>query len=228
MYSRFVFRSIQGSTSSLIFNRFLSLTQVQLSAAAKLKEKPSSTTKSEKSVANTEKSSTSPPLTTTTNVPSEDKKPIPPPTSGTNDPNKTYSERIHRLVDEISKLSLVDVMDLNELLKKTLKIQDIPIMASGGVSSASTPAAPKKEEDEEESARPTAQSVFKVRLIKFDETKKVPVIKQVKDVVENINLVQAKKLVESLPQVLRDNLSKADAETMKAKIEAAGGVCVVE
>jgi hypothetical protein len=27
-------------------------------------------------------------------------------------------------------------------------------------------------------------------LIKFDETKKVPVIKQVKDVVENINLVQ--------------------------------------
>ncbi len=39
---------------------------------------------------------------------------------------------------------------------------------------------------------------------------------------------QAKKLVESIPQVLRDNLSKADAETMKAKIEAAGGVCVVE
>jgi ribosomal protein L7/L12 len=34
--------------------------------------------------------------------------------------------------------------------------------------------------------------------------------------------------VESIPQVLRDNLSKADAETMKAKIEAAGGVCVVE
>ena len=39
---------------------------------------------------------------------------------------------------------------------------------------------------------------------------------------------QAKKLVESVPQVLRDNLSKADAETMKAKVEAAGGVCVVE
>ncbi|CAF2451277.1 unnamed protein product [Rotaria sp. Silwood2] len=202
MYSRFVFRSIQGSTPSLIFNRFLSLTQVQLSAAAKLKEKTSTATKPEKPAANTEKPSTPSP-TKTTNISSDDTKPIPPPTSGTNDPNKTYSEKIHRLVDEISKLSLVDVMDLNELLKK-------------------------KEEDEEESARPTAQSVFKVRLIKFDETKKVPVIKQVKDVVENINLVQAKKLVESIPQVLRDNLSKADAETMKAKIEAAGGVCVVE
>jgi ribosomal protein L7/L12 len=50
----------------------------------------------------------------------------------------------------------------------------------------------KEEQDEEEGARPTAQSVFKVRLIKFDETKKVPVIKQVKDVVENINLVQVR------------------------------------
>ena len=48
----------------------------------------------------------------------------------------------------------------------------------------------KKEEEEDEGARPTAQSVFKVRLIKYDETKKVPVIKQVKDAVENINLVQ--------------------------------------
>jgi len=48
----------------------------------------------------------------------------------------------------------------------------------------------QKKEEEEEVAQPTAQSVFKVRLIKFDATKKVPVIKQVKDVVENINLVQ--------------------------------------
>ncbi|CAF1182628.1 unnamed protein product [Adineta steineri] len=226
MYSRFVCRSIQNSTTSLIFNRFLSLTQVQLAAATKLKEKPTTTTAipSDTTTANTEKTSTATATTTKkANLTStEDKKPIPSPTSGLNDPNKTYSEKIHRLVDEISKLSLVDVMDLNELLKKTLKIQDVPIMASGGAGNAPAPAAPKKEEDEEETARPTAQSVFKVRLIKYDDTKKVPVIKQVKDVVENINLVQAKKLVESIPQVLRDNLSKADAETMKAKIEAAG------
>ncbi|CAF4027665.1 unnamed protein product [Rotaria magnacalcarata] len=221
MCSRLVFRSMQGSAPSLIFNRFLSLTQVQFSAAAKLKEKTATGTKPEKPAVNTEKSSTSP-TTKASDITLEDKKAIPPPTTGTNDPNKTYSEKIHRLVDEISKLSLVDVMDLNELLKRTLKIQDVPIMASGGVGNAAPAPAAKKEEDDEESARPTAQSVFKIRLIKFDDTKKVPVIKQVKDVVENINLVQAKKLVESIPQVLRDNLSKADAETMKAKIEAAG------
>ncbi len=107
MYSRFVFRSIQSSP--MILNRFLSLTQVQLSAATKLKEKPTTIEK-------IETSSTSI-ASKTVNKSIEDQKPIPPPSSGTNDPNKTYSEKIQRLVDEISKLSLVDVMDLNELLK---------------------------------------------------------------------------------------------------------------
>ncbi|UJR30057.1 hypothetical protein I4U23_017602 [Adineta vaga] len=151
------------------------------------------------------------------------------PSTNVAESNQVYSDQIQRIVNEISKLSMIEVMDLNELLKRTLKIQDVPIVASGGGSGLPPPTAPRKEEEEEEdSSRPTAQSVFKVRLIKYDDTKKVPVIKQVKDVVENINLVQAKKLVESIPQVLRDNLSKADAETMKAKIEAAGGICVIE
>jgi hypothetical protein len=139
MYSRYLFRSVQGSASSLILNRFLSVTQVHFAAATKLKEKPSTSTPPvEKPAA---KVDTAAP-TKITNPSAEDNKPIPPPTAGTLDPNKTYSDKIHRLVDEISKLSLVDVMDLNELLKKTLKIQDVPIMASGTGGGAPAPAAP--------------------------------------------------------------------------------------
>jgi len=37
-----------------------------------------------------------------------------------------------------------------------------------------------------------------VRLIKFDDTKKVPVIKQVKDIVENINLVQVGRVIRNV------------------------------
>ena len=119
MYSRFVFRSIQNASPSLIFNRFVSVTQVHCAAATKLKEKPStSATPAEKPAATkTEKLATPLPAANVTNAPVEDKTPIPPPTTGATDPNKTYSDKIRRLVDEISKLSLVDVMDLNELLK---------------------------------------------------------------------------------------------------------------
>ena len=48
----------------------------------------------------------------------------------------------------------------------------------------------KKEDNHVKTVQPTSQFVYKVRLIKYDETKKVPIIKRVKEVVETINLVQ--------------------------------------
>lgn len=52
---------------------------------------------------------------------------------------KTYDPKISKLVDEISRLSLLDVADLNELLKKRLNIPDTPMM--GPMSFAVGPAA---------------------------------------------------------------------------------------
>lgn len=102
MCSRLIFRSIQHPVSSLTFNRFLSLTQIQSVAATKLKETVTSNS-------NDETSSTKPKIEKTVNSSSV--------TTSVPDLNKTYSDKLHRIVDEISKLSLVEVMDLNELLK---------------------------------------------------------------------------------------------------------------
>lgn len=44
---------------------------------------------------------------------------------------KVYDGKIVKLVDEISKLTLLEVADLNELLKKTLNIPDTPMMMGG-------------------------------------------------------------------------------------------------
>lgn len=41
--------------------------------------------------------------------------------------SKQYPPKITNIVDEISKLTLIEVADLNELLKKTLNIQVIKI-----------------------------------------------------------------------------------------------------
>ena len=41
-------------------------------------------------------------------------------------------------------------------------------------------------------------------------------------------LTQAKKLVEALPQEIRANVSKEEAEKLKAALEAAGGTVVLE
>jgi len=142
---------------------------------------------------------------------------IPPPTF--ENETKKFAPKIQKLVDEISQLTLLEVADLNELLKKTLKIADVPMTSFSA-------AAPTKSatQEEEESNEPVKQekSLFTVRMVKYDESKKVAVIKEVKSLVSGMNLVQAKKFVESLPQTLKSDLSKEECEKLKAAMEAVG------
>merc|ERR1712098_483462 len=93
---------------------------------------------------------------------------IPPPPA--NIESKTYSPKIEKLVTDISKLTLLEVADLNELLKKTLNIQDAPMMAMGAMPAA----APKADEEDEEAAPKREKVSFTVKLIKFDAGKKSP------------------------------------------------------
>ena len=53
-------------------------------------------------------------------------------------------------------------------------------------------------------------------------------IKEIKNNVEGMNLVQAKKFVESAPAVVKTDLSKDEAEALKSTLEAVGGTCRIE
>ena len=55
--------------------------------------------------------------------------------------HQVYPEKLQNIVSDISKLTLIEVADLNELLKKTLNIPDAPVMAFGAPMGA--PAAAK-------------------------------------------------------------------------------------
>ena len=133
--------------------------------------------------------------------------PIPPP--HLDGQVKQYPAKIQQLVDQIAQLNLLEVSDLNELLRQRLKIKDVAMSyAAGPVGPAvAAAAAPKVEEQEAEEAAPkSTKSSFKLKLIKYDESKKVALIKEIKALGENMNLVQAKKFIESMPQVFKDNL----------------------
>lgn len=137
--------------------------------------------------------------------------------------SREYSPKIVNIVDEISKLNLIEVSDLNELLRKKLNIKDVPM------SFAAMPAGTAPKEEEVEEALPKAtKSSFKLKLVKFDDAKKVALIKEIKALGENMNLVQAKKFVESLPQVFRDNIPKDEADKLKEQLEKAGATCEIE
>nr|CAG4642262.1 EOG090X0O3H [Eurycercus lamellatus] len=134
------------------------------------------------------------------------------------------AEKIQRIVSDISQLTLIEVAELNQLLKTTLNIPDAPVMAYGGP--AAGPAVTQQEE-EDEAPKAKVQSSFTVKLVKFDDSKKIALIKEIKNIVEGMNLVQAKKFVESLPAVVRADISKEEADKLQDVIAAAGGICEI-
>ncbi|XP_031454845.1 39S ribosomal protein L12, mitochondrial [Phasianus colchicus] len=140
---------------------------------------------------------------------------------------KEYSPKVRQLVRDIAGLTLLEVADLNALLKETLKIPDVGVMPAGAAA-AHLPAQAAPQEEEEAVPVKKEKTHFSVRLTELKATDKVKLIKEVKNFVPGINLVQAKKLVESLPQEIKANVSKEEAEKIKTALEAAGGTVVLE
>jgi len=129
---------------------------------------------------------------------------------------KVYEPKIVNIVDNISQLTLREVADLNELLKTTLNIKDVSVAAP--VAQASQTAGATEEEE-----KAPERDEFGVKLVSFAAADKIKLIKALKVVKPEFNLVQAKKFVESVPQMVIEAANKEDCENMKKDLEEAGG-----
>ncbi|VDO03296.1 unnamed protein product [Rodentolepis nana] len=138
---------------------------------------------------------------------------------------KKYPQNIVRIVDQIAALTILEVADLNELLSNKLNIK-APTYSMGFMPPQQA-SGTKKEEAEEAEQAPTKTS-YAVKLMKFDEAKKVPLIKEIKNILPDMNLVQAKKFVEAAPGVLKKDLSKEEADKIKKSLESCGALVELE
>lgn len=116
------------------------------------------------------------------------------------------SEKILAMIEEVKALS---VLELNELVKA--------LEEEFGVSAAAVAAAPAAGAGV---AAAEEKTEFDVVLASFGDAK-MGVIKAVKDVM-GLGLKEAKELVEAAPKTLKEGVSKAEAEEIKAKLEEAG------
>lgn len=132
--------------------------------------------------------------------------------------------KLQSIVTQIASLNLLEVSELSSLLKKTLNLPDAPMVQAFSGSMG----APKSADDEEEVAPQKVQTSFKVKLMKFDEKQKVPLIKEIKNLLEGMNLVQAKKFVESAPTIVKEDIPKDEAEKLKEALQKVGAVIEIE
>ena len=117
------------------------------------------------------------------------------------------SEKILAMIEEVKALSVLELNELVKALEEEFGVSAAAVAAAPAAGAAGAAAAEEKTE-------------FDVILASFGE-KKMDVIKAVKDIC-GLGLKEAKELVESAPKALKEGASKADAEELKAKLEAVG------
>jgi large subunit ribosomal protein L7/L12 len=115
------------------------------------------------------------------------------------------------ILDAISKMTLLEVMDLvSDMEKKFGVTAAAPVAVAAAPGAGAAAAAPAEEKTE-----------FTVLLKEYPADKKVTVIKVIREIT-GLGLKEAKDLVEGAPSTVKESVNKADSETMKKKLEEAG------
>jgi len=120
---------------------------------------------------------------------------------------------IAKLVEELSKLTVLEAAELAKALEEAWGVS-----AAAAVAVAAGPAAAVEAVEE--------QTEFDV-ILTGDGGKKIQVIKEVRAITQ-LGLTEAKSLVEAAPKAIKEGINKAEAEEIKAKIEAAGGTVEIK
>jgi len=118
------------------------------------------------------------------------------------------SEKVTKLVDQVSELSVLEVAELVKALEEKFGVTAAPVAVAGAA--AAVAAAPEEEKTE-----------FDV-VIADAGANKIGVIKAVREIKTDLGLVEAKNLVEKAPAVVLEGAKKEDAEAAKKKLEEAG------
>ena len=122
-------------------------------------------------------------------------------------------EKVTQVIDLIKEMTALELVDLKKAFEETFDVQaSAPVMMSA-MAAAPAPGAEAAAPEEEKTS-------FDVILESFDSGKKIQVIKVVRSVT-SLGLKEAKDLVEAGGKV-KEGVSKAEAEDVKAKLVAAG------
>jgi large subunit ribosomal protein L7/L12 len=114
-----------------------------------------------------------------------------------------------KIVDDLSALTVLEASELSKMLEEKWGVSaaaPVAVAAAGGGAAAAAPVEEKTE--------------FDVILASFGENK-INVIKEVR-AITGLGLGEAKALVEAAPKAVKEGASKAEAEDIKKKLEAAG------
>jgi len=121
----------------------------------------------------------------------------------------TLSEKEQAVITALEKLNVIELNTVVKYMEKTYGISAAPV-AAAPAAGAGAGAAPVEE-----------KTAFDVELTESGANK-INVIKAIRELTQ-LGLKEAKDLVDAAPKIVKEGVSKADAESMKKRLEEAGG-----
>ena len=118
------------------------------------------------------------------------------------------SEKVTKLIEDVKVLTVIELSELVKALEEEFGVSAAAPMAVAAAPAAAAPAAVAE------------QTEFAVVLTEVG-AQRLEVIKAVRELT-GLGLKEAKDLVDAVPKALKEGISKADAEGLKAKMEAVG------
>ena len=118
----------------------------------------------------------------------------------------------NKIVEQLSGLTVLEIAGLVKQLEEKWGVSAAaPVAVAAAPAAGGGAAAPAAEE----------KTTFEV-ILKEMGANKIGVIKEVRTAVPGLGLAEAKALVEGAPKTIKEGVTKAEADEIKKKIEAAG------
>lgn len=123
------------------------------------------------------------------------------------------TEKSLEILEQIKTLTILELADLVKAIEEEFGVSAAPVATAAPAGGGDAPAAAE-------------QTEFTVTLTDAGASK-MGVIKAVRDIT-GLGLKEAKELVDGAPKAIKENVSKEDAESVKAALEAAGATVEVK
>lgn len=124
-----------------------------------------------------------------------------------------------KFIESIEKMTVLELSELVKALEEKFGVSaSIPMMMGGGAASAAGAG--------EEEASKEEQTSFTVELT-AGGSQKINVIKALRELTQ-LGLKESKDLVDGAPKVVKEGITKDEADAMKQKLEGAGATVTIK
>ena len=125
--------------------------------------------------------------------------------------------KLTTIIEQLKTLTLLEASELVKEIEITFGVDTS--ISSGPVAVVSAVAAPVEAAEE--------KTAFDVTLTEVPADKKIAILKIVRNVT-GLGLKESKEIVDNVPKLLKEGVTKAESETMKKELETAGAKVVIK